>query len=312
MTHRWKQTIAIDATLARKLIETQHHISVSNILLLDEGWDNVAYLVNDSLIFRFPRRELGLLCMENEITLLPYIAENVTFPMSSPHWVGCASDLYSFPFSGYPIIPGKPLCEATLSLIDSQVFASTLAAWLKELHEINVRDKDAMSLKGEQDWRLNISHRVLRCNENLAQYESYFIQAGFSKGEIQKIIARLKVLKIEPLKIAYVHGDLNHRHVIFDPKSLLPTGLIDWGDVHISHPGIDLAIGMIFTDPVFEHFLSAYGNVDDETMAILLLHAFAHGMSFLPYAYEQNKESLKYWAYLQLSNAGKRIIKLNI
>jgi len=312
MTHLWKQTITIDSKIARKLIETQHHIPVASITLLDEGWDNIVYLVNDVLVFRFPRRELGLGCMENEIALLPYIAKHVTFPLSAPHWIGQPSDVYPFSFSGYSVLPGKPLCDATLSLIDNEAFACVLAAWLKELHEVNIREKDFTALKGDQNWRLNISHRILRCNENLTQYENYFIQAGFNKLQLQQIIEQLSHLKITPFKKAYVHGDLYHRHVIVDPKNLLPTGLIDWGDIHISHPGIDLAVGMIFSDTAFTYFLNAYNRIDDETIAISLLHAFAHGMSFLPYAYDQAKEPLKRWAYLQLTNAINRIIKLDM
>ncbi len=72
MAHAWHQTLEINSDKAKKLIESQHHLSVKSITLLDEGWDNVVYLVNQELIFRFPRRELGVMCMKNEINLLPY------------------------------------------------------------------------------------------------------------------------------------------------------------------------------------------------------------------------------------------------
>ena len=104
-------------------------------------------------------------------------------------------------------------------------------------------------------------------------------------------------------KRSYLHGDLYSRHVLIDPITSLPTGLIDWGDTHIGHPGIDLAIGMIFTPDIFEIFLEAYGGVDQETLTLLLFHAFCCSISFLSYASEQNKASFQQWATMVLSRA---------
>jgi len=53
MTHKWEQTITINEDIARELIECQQDIHVESIQLLDEGWDNLVYLVNQNLIFRF-------------------------------------------------------------------------------------------------------------------------------------------------------------------------------------------------------------------------------------------------------------------
>ncbi|MGL5741584.1 MAG: hypothetical protein ACRCXC_03035 [Legionella sp.] len=85
MTHAWNQSIDIDEQKAKLLIESQHPIPVATICVLDEGWDNVVYLVNETMIFRFPLREFELVCMENEISLLPYIASQVSFPLSAPN-----------------------------------------------------------------------------------------------------------------------------------------------------------------------------------------------------------------------------------
>jgi hypothetical protein len=111
MTHAWNQSIDINEQKAKQLIESQHSLIVKTIHVMDEGWDNLVYLVNETYIFRFPRREFGLACMENEIALLPYIASQVSFPLSAPQWIGKPSDLYPYPFAGYPMIPGKPVSD---------------------------------------------------------------------------------------------------------------------------------------------------------------------------------------------------------
>lgn len=299
MAHVWHQTIEINADTAKNLIESQHHLSINSIILLDEGWDNIVYLVNQELIFRFPRRELGVMCLKNEINLLPYIASRLTFPISNPQWIGSKCELYPYPFAGYRMLAGKPLCEATRDYINNVKFAKTLAKWLKELHSIPVLEEHVTVISGDQDWRLNHSHRIKSCRENLSHYQIFFEQAGFSLKNIERIIERLNQLNLHSQKKCYLHGDLYSRHIIVD-DSLLPVGLIDWGDVHIGPPGIDLAVGMIFTRDVLLNFLDAYG-VSQEDIQIMLFHSFCHSMSFLPYAYQQNKTSLKQWAQLVLN-----------
>lgn len=128
MTHAWNQSIDINEQKAKQLIESQLSLIVKTIHVFDEGWDNLVYLVNESHIFRFPRRDFGLTRMENEIALLPYIASQVSFPLSAPQWIGKPSDLYPHPFAGYPMIPGKPVSDIAQSLIADNNFAITLAS----------------------------------------------------------------------------------------------------------------------------------------------------------------------------------------
>lgn len=301
MTHAWNQSIDINKNKAKQLIESQHSIFIKTIQLLDEGWDNLVYLVNETLIFRFPRRDLGVVCMENEISLLPYVASQVSFPLSTPQWIGVPSDLYPYPFSGYTIIPGKAVSDASLSLISDPKFAITLASWLAELHAIPIKDEHIALIKGDQRWRYDVNHRILRCKENLTNYENYFLELGFDKTTLLEVIDFLPHLTFKEDKQSYLHADLYSRHVVMNPQTFIPTGLIDWGDIHIGHPGIDLSVGMIFTKELFEVFINAYGNLDAETVNLLLFHAFCHHMSFLPYTCEQNKSHLKQWASMVLA-----------
>jgi aminoglycoside phosphotransferase (APT) family kinase protein len=312
MTHIWKRSIEIDENKARQLISSQFHLKIETLCLFDEGWDNLVYLVNDTLIFRFPRREFGISCMENEIALLPFLAKKVSFAFSAPQYIGHASASYPYPFAGYVMLQGKPLCDASNALIHDKIFAITLASWLKELHALPITDNHISLLKGDQTWRLNLTHRIARCNENLARYESFFSMAGFSKTLLESVINTLPKLNLNSTKQSYLHGDLYSRHIIVNPSTLMPCGLIDWGDTHIGNPGIDLAVGMIFTQEIYQDFLKAYNEtIDDELIHISLFHSFCHSMSFLPYAFEQNKETLKRWATMVLERAINEILNVS-
>ena len=206
------------------------------------------------------------------------------------------------------MLPGIALCDAFNELVDDSTFAMILATWLKELHSIPVKQAYIALVEGEYEWKVDVNHRTTGCKNNLEQYEPYFLQAGFTKEAILEVISHLELLHFTPVKQAFVHGDLYSRHIMIDPSTQLPSGLIDWGDIHIGHPGIDLAAGMVFTDKAFDVFLKTYGAIDMESQHIMTLHAFCHGMSFLPYAFEQNKEPLKRWATLVLANSMKKIL----
>ncbi len=312
MAHHWNKTIHLSEATARHLIESQLAIAVDSIRLLDEGWDNSVYLINDALIFRFPHRDFGVFCLENEIAIVPHLAEQLSFPISSPHWVGHGSELYPYPFAGYQLIPGTPLCEASTTLIQDKTFAMMLASWLKELHSIKVTDEYTSLIKGDHSWRLNVKHRMTRCIENLNKYQAYFLHAGIELSLLRESIAFLSDLKLAVGKKVWLHGDLYCRHVLVEPISFLPFGLIDWGDVHVGDPGIDLAVGMIFTEGAFHIFLDHYGNINRDSFLLMLFHAFCGSMNFLPYAYEQNKNHLKQWAGMVLERTIEEIIKTNL
>ncbi len=301
MTHAWHQSIDIHEKLAQQLIESQDHLTVNTIHLLDEGWDNLVYLVNNSIIFRFPRREFGVMCMENEIMLLPYIASQVEFPISTPKWIGHPTATYPYPFSGYQMLAGQAVSDSGSELINNSAFAVTLASWLRALHAIPIQEQHIGMFKGDQGWRYDVNHRISRCREMLTKYESYFLDLGFSKTILLDIIDVLPKLTFTGDRTSYLHGDLYSRHVLMNAETQIPTGLIDWGDTHIGHPGIDLAVGMIFSKETFQQFLKAYGPVDSSTFHLLLLHAFCHHMSFLPYTCERDKPQLRRWASIVLA-----------
>lgn len=298
MTNLWNKTVDIDKSLAKRLIENQRLLQVDHIQQLDEGWDNTAFLVNQKFIFRFPHREFGVKCMEQEIALLPKLKTYLKFQTTIPTFIGKPSDIYPYPFSGYPIIVGNPLCEATDELVDDTHFAKTLAHWLKELHAIPVNDILVVD-KNVRCWQFDVPHRIKRCYENLEKYGHYFEQAEFQKNELIDIIEMIKIFSIENTFQSILHGDLYCRHIIVDDH-LKPAGLIDFGDIFVGDPGIDLSVGMIFKDNAFHEFLNTYGDIDSKRLRLLLFHAFGHAMSFLPYAFDQKKINLQKWATHEL------------
>jgi aminoglycoside phosphotransferase (APT) family kinase protein len=296
----WTQTIPIDPELAKRLVESQFDLTVSSISLLGEGWDNLAYLVNSEYVFRFPRREMGVASMQNELLILPYLADKLTFPSSIPTFVGKPTDAYPAPFSGYSMLAGKPLSDTPPKFVESLLFAKQLAQWLRELHAVSVLASHRAQIKGDQSWRVNVGHRIETSKERLVKYAACFEQSGLDVTDLKSRLDAFDGSHFD-LQRCYVHGDLYSRHLIVDSKTML-AGLIDWGDVHLGHPVMDLSIGhTIFSDEALEVFYSTYGTVTEEYKALCRLRALTHSIALLPYCFERGEENLKQWAIMALS-----------
>lgn len=311
MTHQWNPTILIDTELAKELIQEQFNFIIDTIDVYGEGWDNTAFLVNNDLIFRFPRRDIAIACMENEINFLPYLAQHVSFPFSYPQYIGKPTTQYAYPFAGYSLIKGEMLVSFEPKRVNTIETAHKLAKWLHELHNVKVQSIHLDLFRGEHDWRLDVSNRVASCTSSLAKYKSYFEDAGFQIKELQQQINDLCRFQFDDIKNkSYLHGDLYFKHIIAD-SNLVLTGLIDWGDTHIGSPGLDLSAAiMLFEGDPLKHFWQTYQITDDVLLTIAAFRAFYHQMVFLPYAYEQADEHSIIWAKIALKRAIEAIYRI--
>src|SRR3989338_9917979 len=98
----WTAERAISLEQARKLIEIQFpELIPLQLELLGNGWDNTAYLANNSWVFRFPRKQDASVLMQTEIKLLPQIQNRLPILIPNPIFVGKPNEDYPWPFAGY-------------------------------------------------------------------------------------------------------------------------------------------------------------------------------------------------------------------
>ncbi|MCD8501495.1 MAG: hypothetical protein LRY71_07230 [Bacillaceae bacterium] len=68
MSTQWDKDIEFTYQMVQKLI--LHHFPDFNckeVQLLDEGWDNYIFVVNNEVVFRFPRRKVAVELIKMEI-----------------------------------------------------------------------------------------------------------------------------------------------------------------------------------------------------------------------------------------------------
>src|SRR5262245_40787276 len=98
----WKADWVVTQELAKSLIEAScPSLMPASVREFAAGWDNSVFLVNDSFVFRFPRRRIAAPLIETEVRLLPWLAGQLPLPIPNPCFVGALSSEYPYRCAGY-------------------------------------------------------------------------------------------------------------------------------------------------------------------------------------------------------------------
>jgi aminoglycoside phosphotransferase (APT) family kinase protein len=279
VTQPWAPDRIVDADLAKALIETRFpELAPVQLESLGEGWDNTAYKVNDSFVFRFPRREPAVALIGTECRVLPLLAPHLPVSVPSPEWTGDRDPRYSWPFAGYRILPGRTADRAELDDPSRAALAKPLGAFLAALHAIPV--DPGWGLPPDTIGRLDGEKLAARVRSSLGALGKDDLVGGTDRWvAIADEAAALRAGS----DLRVVHGDLYARHLIVDDAKQL-SGIIDWGDVHLGDPAVDLSVAWSFLPPSGRlPFREAYGPVEDGIWRLARLRALHYGIVLIDY-----------------------------
>lgn len=271
MSHQWEAQQIIEPPMALQLIREQFpELPVKNIRLLGAGWDNTAFIIDEQLIFRFPRREIALPLLEAEWCALPKLAPRLPLPIPIPEWKGSPTASFPWPFIGYRMIPGFTACYANLTEEQRVALAEPIAKFLSTLHATPRSMISQCHIPGDNRSRIDGSLLIPKIKKNFEELSLLGLLE--SKKQLESTLENLQHFRA-PLGSSIVHGDFYVRHLLVDEKHHL-AGVIDWGDIHLGDPAIDLAIAHSFL-PARAHklFIKAYGEISDETWTLAKLRA---------------------------------------
>ncbi|MEM9073202.1 MAG: phosphotransferase [Myxococcota bacterium] len=269
----WDAEWEVTDALARALIDPL--VSVRELARFGEGWDNVAYRVNHTWVFRFPRRSIAVPLLEVEARVLPQLPP-LPLPIPRPAFVGKPSEAFPHPFVGYRMLPGATACTLTLSRVERALFAAPLAEFLKALHAaLPIR-----GLPGDEFGRMDIAKRLEQASERFRE----LIDEGHLRS-LEPWEASLADAPVDytPRSDALCHGDLYERHLLVEDGRL--SGVIDWGDVHQGDPAVDLSLAhRLLPSDSLDAFRHAYGDVPEATWRAARFRALHHSVACLRYA----------------------------
>jgi aminoglycoside 2''-phosphotransferase len=212
-------------------------LHVQRSIVLGEGWDSLALLVNDHLVFRFAKRPDAAVRQAREADLLPWLSDRLPLPVprytytwTDPLWPGKR-------IVGYRLMAGESLVRAQRAQQASQAaqlgeFVSALhAAPLEEARRHGVVGRDAASLR-EASRAFFATVRAQMLPLFTAQEQAAMVAFWSGYLEDDACFAFTPTL---------VHRDLVAEHVLVDPLTGQLTGVIDWGDAGIDDPAVDFA-----------------------------------------------------------------------
>jgi aminoglycoside 2''-phosphotransferase len=255
----------MDATAVRRAIEMAFpDLRVAACRYLSEGWDSSVWEVNDSLVFRFPKRaEVGE-WLRREIGLLPALAGALPVPIPRFTHIalaGAPADP-ALPFVGYPKLDGVFLDRAPELLHPASPLVPQLADFLRALHTFPLDRALACGVQ-PGSWGAWTAHwhsfaaRAMR-PEDPAHDPATSAWVAATRD------AFLAELNAADRPVALLHHDLATEHILVTPAGDQISGVIDWGDVWIGDPALDFAGFAAACDAAtLDALLTAYGPVDD-------------------------------------------------
>lgn len=290
MNQSWSPDRVITENEAKNLIEEQFPIlKPVTIKKFGEGFDNSAFVVNETFIFRFPRRELAAELINTENRLLPVLATKLPISVPNPDFIGVPGGDYPWSFSGYRSLNGNTPTQLTHD--QRLLSAEGLAEFLKILHQFPLTDATKLQIPKDLLGRIDMEKRMPMMETRLTEVSKKGIVHQQTLNSIRDY-ARTISGSLTDKKVALVHGDLHIRNMLVDEKGKV-SAIIDWGDTHIGHPAIDLSIVYSFLPLEGRvRFFEIYGDVADETKAIARFKAIYTTILLLLYAFDSKDSQL--------------------
>jgi len=270
----WTPDLAVDEPLVRELLAQFPELDGASLRRLATGWDNSVWVVAERYAFRIPHREVAIPGVERELAVLPELAPRLPLPVPQPVFVGTPADGYPWPFFGAELLPGEEAGSAELDDDQRLEVALELARFLRALHAV---EADA-GLPHDPNGREDMAKRSLLARQELEQLERLGVWRA--PAEAEELLATAECLP-PPEAPVVAHGDLHFRHLLVDRGHA--SGVIDWGDVCIADPAIDLALLWCFVAPAQrDAFVDAYGALTEaqlvraRVLAVQLCATLAH------------------------------------
>ncbi|TGB03557.1 phosphotransferase family protein [Halobacillus salinus] len=240
----------------RRIKELYPDLKIDQIEWNEIGQNNDVIIVNNSLVFRFPKYIEGIYKLEKETKILDQIKGNVSLSIPRPQYRAFEPYEVGKVFTGYPFIQGSPLWSQTMKEIKNeehiQVLSSQLVAFLSELHSQPVASLD-IKKQTAKDIRQSVVELYNDFQEKLFPYMKEISKSEVSHN-FEGFLSRDELFDFDTVLI---HGDFGASNILWDPTTNRISGVIDFGEAEIGDPAYDFA-GLLasYGQPFVERCLS--------------------------------------------------------
>lgn len=237
----------------------------AQVRMLREGWESTAYVVNEQLLFRFPKRADVVPMLERELRLLPVLRQELPLAIPDFRFNGEPTERYPLRFVGYPLIQGTQAVDVDFRSVRSASIARQLGAFLRALHTFDRARAEALLIQANCGWR-----GYPRLKQRVLAGLSVIEQHGRATAQLRRFFDDESVFAgAARAALCLVHNDLSSQHIILDAPHDTVVGIIDFGDADVGDAAGDFGGlfhwgGRELCEQVLEHYAL---EVDAEFLA---------------------------------------------
>ena len=228
-------------------------ITIKKSYFIESGWMNRIIVVNDSIVFRFPRTVSGIGRLSSELKLLSVLRDPpVRFPEYK--FIHMAEPF----FAGYGMIHGDTL-EMAKSL--GKGVLNDFIPLLDYMHQFNRGSfrETFLHIYNSKTWTAHEESLLNSFREALEDY------TGHEYFDEIFILMDLAMSDLIDSDISLIHGDLSRGNVILNRKHSRINGVIDWSDASYGDRALDIAaiidgFSMKYLTYILKHFNRGFSS----------------------------------------------------
>ncbi len=222
MEYRYDDNIA-NVKAMKYLIEHYFNgIKVNSIEVIGNGYDSVAYIVNDEHIFKMKFSANKKKGYEKEKAIYDFLNRKLHTDIEVPNIeYSYISDEISI--LGYKKIKGKflnPAVYLSMSEEEKEILKYDIAKFLRQMHDLDYADIKSYTIDNKQ----NVLEEYQLLRDTIYDSLTYI-----EKQYIESFMERLKTTTVFDDKKCLCHNDFSSNHLLLDENNKL-VGIIDFGD----------------------------------------------------------------------------------
>ena len=251
------------AKYTRVIHDAYPDFKIETVHFNQNGQFNDILVINEEIIFRFPKtlREADKLVTES--ALLWSLQGRTTLPIPNPIYRSKVTEPIGHMFMGYRLLPGEPLWPQTLHAIKDekllQHLANQLATFLRGLHSIPAEALEVQlpDFQGCDEWR----ELYERFRSKLFPFMRPAARAWTTR-HFEDFLNDERNCDYAP---ALIHGDFGPGNILYNAGTKSISGIIDFSSAGWGDPATDFAAilcSISYGEPFLERFSAFYPGID--------------------------------------------------
>lgn len=244
----------------RQIIERYPELTIRSFRSYNtEGQFTDILIVNEELVFRFPRYLHVAQSLQREMDLLSQIQPHLSLPVPDPIYQNKEGDSWEQVFMGYRLIPGETLQQKTLANLERQgqldPVIRQIGTFLQELHGLppETLAMDLPVADTVEEWAemyADIRSQLFpSMRPDARDWVSLHFETFLNEPDLHVFEPRLR------------HGDFGASNILYDAARQTITGVIDFSFTGLGDPAVDIAAISTLGEPFFGRLQQSYPEI---------------------------------------------------